>query len=111
MFVFDVTTKAGAQGRIQVQALDWSQSGPVSFQCDSDELALVLLSGCRCDAVGYFNLLGEEINENDNSLVTGRMSNNTLVHFPGDASLVGKLVNVSLDECHGFYYMGHMVQS
>ena len=57
------------------------------------------------------DVLVEEINENDNSLVTGRMSNNTLVHFPGDASLVGKLVNVSLDECHGFYYMGHMVQS
>ena len=61
--------------------------------------------GQTCD------VLVEEINENDNSLVTGRMSNNTLVHFPGDASLVGKLVNVSLDECHGFYYMGHMVQS
>ena len=55
------------------------------------------------------DVLVEEINENDSSLVTGRMSNNTLVHFPGDASLVGKLVNVSLDECHGFYYMGHMV--
>ncbi|MBE5883326.1 MAG: tRNA (N6-isopentenyl adenosine(37)-C2)-methylthiotransferase MiaB [Lachnospiraceae bacterium] len=53
--------------------------------------------------------LVEEVNENDNSLVTGRLSNNTLVHFPGDASLVGKIVNVSLDECHGFYYMGHMV--
>jgi tRNA-2-methylthio-N6-dimethylallyladenosine synthase len=61
--------------------------------------------GQTCD------VLVEEINENDSSLVTGRMSNNTLVHFPGDASLVGKLVNVSLDECHGFYYMGHMVQS
>ena len=61
--------------------------------------------GQTCD------VLVEEINENDNSLVTGRMSNNTLVHFPGDASLVGKIVNVSLDECHGFYYMGHMVQS
>lgn len=59
--------------------------------------------GQTCD------VLVEEINENDSSLVTGRMSNNTLVHFPGDASLVGKLVNVSLDECHGFYYMGHMV--
>lgn len=57
------------------------------------------------------DVLVEEINENDSSLVTGRMSNNTLVHFPGDASLVGKLVNVSLDECHGFYYMGHMVRS
>ena len=57
------------------------------------------------------DVLVEEINENDSSLLTGRMSNNTLVHFPGDASLVGKLVNVSLDECHGFYYMGHMVRS
>ena len=54
--------------------------------------------------------LVEEINENDASLVTGRLSNNTLVHFPGDASLIGKIVNVSLDECHGFYYMGHMVE-
>ena len=51
----------------------------------------------------------EEVNENDNSLVTGRLSNNTLVHFKGEACLVGKLVKVSLDECHGFYYMGHMV--
>lgn len=54
--------------------------------------------------------LVEEINENDASLVTGRLSNNTLVHFPGDASLIGKIVNVSLDECHGFYYMGHKIE-
>ena len=54
--------------------------------------------------------LVEEINEHDASLVTGRLSNNTLVHFPGDASLIGKIVNVSLDECHGFYYVGHMVE-
>ena len=57
------------------------------------------------------DVLVEEINENDSSLVTGRMSNNTLVHFPGDASLIGNIVKVSLDECHGFYYMGHIVRS
>ena len=56
-----------------------------------------------------WDALVEEVNENDASLVTGRLSNNTLVHFPGDASLIGKIVDVSLDECHGFYYMGHMV--
>ena len=39
-------------------------------------------------------------------LVTGRMSNNTIVHFPGDASLIGKLVDVYLEESKGFYYMG-----
>ena len=48
-------------------------------------------------------------NDHDERLMTGRLSNNLLVHFPGDESLIGKLVEVSLDECHGFYYMGKMV--
>ena len=52
--------------------------------------------------------LVEEVNENDASLVTGRLSNNTLVHFPGDASLIGKIVSVRLKECQGFYYLGEM---
>ncbi len=55
------------------------------------------------------DVLVEEVNENDPSLMTGRLSNNTLVHFPGDASLIGQIVDVNLEECHGFYYMGHMV--
>lgn len=54
-------------------------------------------------------VLVEEVNEHDPSLVTGRMSNNLLVHFPGDASLIGNIVSVHLDECHGFYYMGTKV--
>jgi tRNA-2-methylthio-N6-dimethylallyladenosine synthase len=56
------------------------------------------------------DVLVEEMNGQDASLVTGRLSNNTTVHFPGDASLIGKIVNVKLDECHGFYYMGTMVE-
>ena len=51
----------------------------------------------------------EEVNEQDESLMTGRLSNNMLVHFPADKSMIGQLVDVSLDECHGFYYTGHMV--
>mgnify|MGYP003288921530 CR=1 FL=1 len=54
--------------------------------------------------------LVEEINEQEEGLVTGRLSNNTIVHFPGDESLVGKIVNVKLEECHGFYYIGKMVE-
>ena len=53
--------------------------------------------------------LVEELNEHDSSLVTGRLSNNTIVHFPGDASLIGKIVDVKLTECHGFYYTGEMI--
>ncbi len=50
--------------------------------------------------------LVEEVNENDPSLLTGRLSNNVIVHFPGDSSLVGSIVNVKLNECKGFYYLG-----
>ena len=49
--------------------------------------------------------LVEEVNEQDASLLTGRLSNNTIVHFPGDSSLIGSIVK----ECHGFYYIGEMV--
>lgn len=54
--------------------------------------------------------LVEEVNEQNDSLVTGRLSNNTIVHFPGDASLIGRIVKVKLKECHGFYYAGEMLQ-
>lgn len=54
-------------------------------------------------------VLVEGVNEQDESLLTGRMSNNTLVHFKGEKDLIGEMVRVSLDECHGFYYMGSRV--
>ena len=53
-------------------------------------------------------VLVEEVNDHDASLVTGRLSNNLLVHFPGSTDLIGKIVNVYLAECKGFYYMGDM---
>ena len=52
-------------------------------------------------------VLVEGVSEQDTDYVTGRMSNNLLVHFKGDSGLVGKLVNVHLDEAKGFYYIGH----
>ena len=54
-------------------------------------------------------VLVESVNEHDPKLMTGRLSNNLLVHFPGDESLIGRLVEVSLDECRGFYYIGSKI--
>lgn len=53
--------------------------------------------------------LVEDINDHDSTLMTGRLSNNLLVHFPGDKSLIGTIVNVKLTECKGFYYLGTLV--
>ena len=54
-------------------------------------------------------VLVEHVNHQDPALVTGREEHNLVVHFPGDASLIGKIVNVKLEECRGFYYMGSLV--
>ena len=53
-------------------------------------------------------VLVEEINDHDTSMVTGRMSQNILVHFPGEKDLIGKIVNVHLLCSKGFYYIGEM---
>lgn len=55
------------------------------------------------------SVLVESMNDHDATLVTGRMSNNLLVHFPGTKELIGKIVDVHLVEAKGFYYMGEMV--
>ncbi len=42
--------------------------------------------------------------------VTGRLGNNVCVHFAGDESLIGRIVNIRLDSAHGFYYIGTLVR-
>ena len=54
------------------------------------------------------SVLVENVNSQDNTLVSGRMSNNSIVHFPGNKSLIGSIVNVRLTECKGFYYIGEL---
>ncbi|SOB91384.1 tRNA (N6-isopentenyl adenosine(37)-C2)-methylthiotransferase MiaB [Pseudobutyrivibrio ruminis] len=54
-------------------------------------------------------VLVEEVNEQDSSLVSGKLENNTTVHFPGDASLIGKIVDVKLNCCKGFYFIGEKI--
>ena len=48
----------------------------------------------------------ETVSDHDEGLVTGRLSNNLLVHLPGDESMIGQIIPVKLDVCKGFYFMG-----
>ena len=51
--------------------------------------------------------LVEEVNDQDPSLVTGRLDNNLLVHTK---EMIGALVPVRLLTCKGFYYIGEAVE-
>ena len=56
----------------------------------------------------FADVLVEEMNDHLDGYVTGRMSNNILVHFPGDSSLIGTIQSVFLREAKGFYYLGEI---
>ena len=55
-------------------------------------------------------ILVEEVNHQDDSLLTGRTQENITVHFKGDKALIGQLVPVMLKECKGFYYIGERTE-
>ncbi len=54
-------------------------------------------------------VLAEEINQQDHALLTGRLTDNSVVHFPGTEKEIGSILQVRLDECKGFYYLGSRV--
>lgn len=52
----------------------------------------------------------ESVSEHDPSMVTGRLSNNLLVHIKGGKGMIGRLADVRLTECKGFYYLGELAE-
>lgn len=73
------------------------------------EVQAISAQVCGRDVHTVQEVLVEELDSHVEGLVTGRMSNNTIVHFPGGKELIGKIVKVYLKESKGFYYMGSLV--
>ena len=57
MFTFTCRGQKLGEATIRVHAVDWTLTGHVTFDCDDDELACTLLTRCRSDGAGHFNLL------------------------------------------------------
>ena len=53
--------------------------------------------------------LVEGIDEQLEGYVTARLSNNMIVHIPGNKTEIGSFFNVMLDQARGFYFMGHRI--
>jgi tRNA-2-methylthio-N6-dimethylallyladenosine synthase len=53
-----------------------------------------------------YKVLAEEVNPNNPELLTGRLEDNSLVHFKADRSLIGTLFDIKITDCKTFYLMG-----
>lgn len=54
--------------------------------------------------------LVEGVDEQLEGYLSARLENNMIVHFAGDKSLIGSIVEVVLEEAKGFYYMGKLLK-
>ena len=79
------------------------------FDCLLKEVQEIAAKKAEKSAGTIQKVLIEHMNEQDDSLVTGRMSNNSVVHLPGTSDMIGKIIDVKLTECKGFYYLGEVV--
>ncbi len=56
-----------------------------------------------------YKVLAEDISTNDSDYITGRLEDNSLVHFKGDKSVIGSIVDVKITDCKTFYLVGELL--
>ena len=66
----------------------------------------IAFTRCARDLGKTKPVLVEEPDTHQEGWMTGRLSNNTVVHLPGGPELAGRIVPVRLTESKGFYYIG-----
>ena len=55
-----------------------------------------------------FKVLVESVSKNDEELLSGRLEDNSIVHFKGNKELIGEIVEVKIIDCKTFYLTGEL---
>ena len=69
---------------------------PFTYKSSSDKIGKI------------YDVLFEEINKQDETLITGRLSSNQVVHVKGDKDLIGKIVKVKITDAMTYYLTGEI---
>lgn len=64
----------------------------------------------NCKKVGkVYKVMADDVSTSDNCFITGRLEDNSLVHFKGDKSMIGGIFDVKITDCKTFYLIGEIV--
>jgi tRNA-2-methylthio-N6-dimethylallyladenosine synthase len=56
-----------------------------------------------------YKVLAEEVSKNDSGIISGRLDDNSLVHFKGGEELIGNIIDVKINDCKTFYLLGEKI--
>lgn len=107
VFTFEYSKRTGTK------AADMENQIPENIVKDRFKVLLDVVEECSGKNTKKYegrimDVLVESIDKEKGKL-TGRLSNNYLVHFEGDDSMIGKIVDIRLVKSKGFYYEGELV--
>ena len=74
-----------------------------------DELTPIAYEISASNIGRVVKVLAEEINQSNPDMLTGRAGDGSIVHFTGDTSCIGEIVDVRITGCKTFYLMGERV--
>ncbi|MCL2592489.1 MAG: tRNA (N6-isopentenyl adenosine(37)-C2)-methylthiotransferase MiaB [Defluviitaleaceae bacterium] len=57
---------------------------------------------------GVYGVLVESVSKNDENVLSGRLDDNSIVHFEGSKDLIGEIVDVKIVDCKTFYLKGEL---
>ena len=107
VFTFEYSKRTGTKAA--------EMDGQVPEKVVKDRFSRLLKVVNECAGKNAEKYVGKEVEilvESEDKIsgkLTGRMSNNYLVHFNGCNELIGKLMKVKLIVCHTFYFDGEIV--
>ncbi len=70
---------------------------PIIYELNSEKVGKV------------YKVMADDVSSNDESFITGRLEDNSLVHFKGDKSMIGDIFDVKITDCKTFYLIGEKV--
>ncbi len=56
-----------------------------------------------------YKAMAEGVSDHDPELLTGRLEDNTLIHFKGSKESIGKITDVKITDCKTFYVLGEEI--
>ncbi len=107
-FTFIYSKRTGTPAAVMENRVS-EEDAKRNFNRVLDVLNDVIYEQNKLKVGNVYKVLADDVSAGDESYITGRLDDNSLVHFKGDRSLLGKIFDVRITDCKTFYLIGEKV--
>lgn len=107
-FTFIYSKRTGTPAAIMENQVP-EKEAKKNFNKVLDAINPILLEINQSKIGNTYKVLADGVSSSDSSFITGRLEDNSLVHFKGDERLIGQIIDVKITDCKTFYLIGEVL--